>query len=96
MESSFDSQSLSKYLRESVDAVVPPTNESLGLSYFSSNNSNIDESHPIPSQILNLILNAIDAEPSDLISFDQIDDWDSLSYSIFHASFEVLCCKSLI
>lgn len=68
-------------------AEIPPSNDEVSTS------SSIQ-----PDQIiLELIAQAVDSDSVsvEISSFDQIDNWDSLSHSIFHASFENLVDASL-
>lgn len=61
------------------------------------NNNALEQSHPeltteVPSQIIELLNNSVDGSSvsNHISSFEEIDDWDSLSQAIFHSLFESL------
>jgi len=65
--------------------------------YPSNNEVSVSSSMQPDQIILELIAQATDSDSVsvEISSFDQIDNWDSLSHSIFHVSFENLVGASL-
>ena len=57
-----------------------------------------EEKNSIPNEIHQIIISSIDDDeilPKNIKSFDDIQQWDSLAYAIFHASFESLVNDTL-